>query len=366
MPSDFEDHVEVVIGGQVHSAWQHYEIESDLMTPADAWSVALSLPEMTLPEAVRQATSVQIRVGGDLVMTGTVDSRTHAVRKGLHNLDLSGRDSAAVLLDCSAAIFAAQEMTLEQVITKIVKPLGVRSFRIDADASMTREKVAIEPGETAWEALQRAAEGNGLWPWMEPDGTLVVGGPDYSVPPVASLVMRRDGIGNNILDVAEKDAPHERFSDVTVLTQSYANTSSAGRRSVKATVKDTGVSTYRPKVVVDHEASTEAIAAARARKVISDARVRGYELGVMVKGHRTSEGKLWTPGQRVHVQVEPLGIDGIYFVMSRRFSGLPQTTSLSLREDGAWVLQAHPRTLRRHGKKKAQPGKIIDVTGGGQ
>jgi prophage tail gpP-like protein len=66
--------------------------------------------------------------------------------------------------------------------------------------------------------------------------------------------------------------------------------------------------------------------------------------------------------------VEDLSIDGVFFIMARRFSGLPQMTTLSLREDGAWVLDAHPKSLRRHQgtkKKAAQPGRIIDLAPGG-
>lgn len=361
------DSVEILIGGRVHTTWSRYEIESDLLTPADAWMVSLEREDLQVPTSVREATTVQVRVGGDVVMQGVVDSRSHGVRKGLQHLDLRGRDGAAQLLDCSAPIWSAQELTLEQVVAKIVRPLGLTKIRIDADKTLTRDRVAIEPGETAWGALQRAAEANGLWPWFEPDGTLVVGGPDYSTPPVDTLIMRRDGQGNNVYDATEQVSMAERFSEVTVLGQAHATATRTGRNAVKATVKDSGVSIYRPRLVIDHEAVNETIAAARARKVISDSRVRGYQLSVSVRGHRTASGQLWRPGQRVRVQIEDLGINDTFFIMGRTFMGPPAMTALSLREDGAWVLAAHPKTLRRakvKGKKATGPGQIIDVTGG--
>jgi prophage tail gpP-like protein len=358
------DVVEVTIGGQVQSAWSRYEIDSDLMTPADAWSVSLQAKDLSLPAAVRAASTAQIRVGGDLVMTGQIDSRAHAIRKGQHSLELRGRDGAALLLDCSAPIFSAVEITLQEVITKVAKPLGISKVRIDADATMVTERVAIEPGESGWQAIQRAAEANGLWPWFEPDGTLVVGGPDYSVPPVAHLVLRRDGQGNNVLDVTEQADPVERFSDVTVLGQVSATSGRTGHPSVKGMVKDTGVSSYRPKVVVDHDAVNTQVAQARARKIISDARVKGYALNVTVKGHRTASGLLWKPGQRVHVEIEDFGLNAPMFIMSRRFSGLPAITTLKLHEDGAWVLAAHPKKLRH--KHQLGPGKILNLVGGAQ
>ncbi|MFX8035950.1 hypothetical protein ABTK80_20075, partial [Acinetobacter baumannii] len=93
---------------------------------------------------------------------------------------------------CSAPVFTSQNLTLDQVVAKIVMPLGVTKIRIDADNALRREKVSVEPGDTAWDALAHAAEANGLWPWFEPDGTLVVGGPDYNAAPVATLVHELD------------------------------------------------------------------------------------------------------------------------------------------------------------------------------
>lgn len=370
MPTDQAavDAVEVVLGGQAHRGWERYDIDSDLMTPADAWHVELAQTEIKLPPSVEIGAGVQVRVGGQTVLSGLLDDREHGVTKNGHSLMLSGRDAAGVLIDCSAPIFSAQKLDLEQIVAKVVRPLSIRKIRISAEKLLTREKVNVEPGDTAWDALKHAAEANGLWPWVDPDGTLVVGGPDYTTPVVDTLVMRLDGRGNNIEQVAEKRSQVPRYSDMTVLGQAYAVGLNDGRNNIKATVKDTGLKTYRPKVVVDHECISNAIASARGQKLLSDARIKGYELKLVVKGHRTAGGVLWTPGQRVAVQCEPLGLDGVYFIMARRLSGdraNGQQTHLSLREDGVWVLYAHPHARKhRRGKNSAGPGKIIDVSQG--
>ena len=367
MPADGLDHVEIIIAGRAHSGWSRYEVDSDLLTPADAWSVSIDQERLSVPSVVRDAVTAQIKVGGDLVMTGYVDARAQSVRRGVQRLDLRGRDAAALLLDCSAPIFSAQDLTLGQVLTKIVRPLGISRMSIQADTQLLRDRVSIEPGETAWSALQRAAEANGLWPWFEPDGTLVVGGPDYSVPPVANLVMRRDGQGNNVIEATESALASERFSEVTVLGQAHGTVARDGRNAIKAVVRDTGMTVHRPRVLVDHEATNETLANVRARKEITDARVRGYELTLLVQGHRTAAGALWTPGQRVHVEIEDLGINGVFFLMARRFTGLPQFTTLTLREDGAWVLYARPKSLKHKKVKGKKPAAVIvDVTGGVQ
>lgn len=168
MPTPSET-VSLLIGGKAHGKWESYDIDSDLMTPADAWQVSLGMPAGSWPDAVVEGAPVEVRVGNDTVMSGRVDEISDEVSHGSHTLSLSGRDGAAVLLDCSAPVFVASLVSLEQIITKIVRPLGVKKYRIDADSTLTRNKINVEPGDTAWDTLVHAAEANGLWPWFAPD-----------------------------------------------------------------------------------------------------------------------------------------------------------------------------------------------------
>lgn len=345
------------VGGIYHQAWGSYEIDSDLRTPADAWRFELDEPPSSLPAAVKEGALVTVTVGGDTVLTGRIDEIDDTIDKHSTNISISGRDLSAVLVDCSAPVFSARQLTLAQIAANIVKPLGITKIRIDADSTQLTEKVSVEPGDTAWDALQHAAEANGLWPWFDPDGTLVIGGPDYSKATIAALVMRTSGKGNNIERVSRVRSIAGRHSPVTVLGQSHGTESELAKHSLKASVKDSDLSVYRPLIVVDHDANNLAASRARARKIISDGRLEGLDLRVTVAGHRTDAGVLWTPGQRLRLICEPLGIAADYFLMGRRFSGgrhTPTTTDLSLKEDGAWVIDAHPHTRKhRVGKNKA-------------
>jgi prophage tail gpP-like protein len=285
-------------------------------------------------------------------------------------LTISGRDFAAILRDCSAPIFTAKQVTLAEVIANIVRPLGITKIRVDTSQDMPSwDKISVDPGDSAWDALAHSAEGEGLWPWFDPDGTLVVGGPDYNAPPVASLILREDGTGNNVEWFDEDESIAERYSDVTVLGQSHGTHVGTGKNALKVTVKDPGVSVYRPKVHVDHDAPNLAAVEARARKIISDSALQAHTLRASVRGHRTSDGVLWKPGQRVHVLWEEYGVDAVYFLMARRFTGGRPggtRTTLTLKEDGVWILDAHPHSGRKHRRKTDGPLSIIttDSSGG--
>ncbi len=366
MPTPLE--VSLLLDGREHADWTSYSIDSDLMVPADAWSFTIGPVQGDLPAALAEGREVKVKVAGQVVMSGRIDAIAHEADRQGRSLAINGRDGAAVLVDCSSPIFVARQVGLAEVIAKVVRPLGIDKYFVDAGKTGIRDKVNVEPGESAWDTLRHAAEANGLWPWFNPDGTLMVGRPDYSALPVATLVMKTDGRENNLVSLSETRDVSQRFSEVAVLGQSHGTASESGRHNIKTTVRDSGVAWYRPRIVTDHEADTVAVAQARGRKLVSDARLDGYTLIATVNGHAVDPAAarplLWGPGQRVHVVSEPHGIDDTFFVMARRFTGgreQPQRTILTLKEDGVWQIDAHPHQRRRRRGKNATPGKIVDL-----
>ncbi|OCJ24610.1 phage baseplate assembly protein [Serratia sp. 14-2641] len=396
--------VSIVIAGRLHSAWSRYQIDSDFLIPSDAWSVTLGLPGGTFPTYVERGAPVTVKIGTDTVMVGRVAKVQRRVSRQQMSLSLTGCDGAKVLVDCASPIFTSRQLSLEEVIANVVRPLGITHIRIDAESSIRSDKVAVEPGERAWDTLVRAAAGRGLWPWFEPDGTLVIGGPDYTTEPVATLVMNLDGRGNNILDLSDTSSIDGTYSELTILAQGHAQGSKSsaelgivevdtfsamaatdeagdedepdtassigspetGFHGLKAVVRDPTVPYYRPQVMVVGDADNLDQVRYRARKAMADARLSGYDLVAIVKGHRTEAGQLWKPGQRIRIKSEPHGIDSVYFLMGREFTGgRPDNTvtTLRLKEDGIWIPDAYPKK-RKTKKRKSKMNKelaIVDV-----
>lgn len=374
MPTQSE-RVELLIAGKMHRDWSNYEIDSDLLTPADAWHVSLGMSGGQMPPDVVVGALVEVRIGGDTVMTGRVDEIDHQISKASHSFSMSGRDGAAALVDCSAPVFVAKEVALKDLVAKIVSTFGIKKFRIDADSTRIREKINIEPGDSAWDALAHAAEANGLWPWFEADGTLVIGGPDYSTPVVATLILRRDGKGNNVISLGKQESIHGRYSEVTVLGQTHGTDIEQGKNALRGSWKDDGVNWHRPKIVTDHECDSTAVCVDRAHKLISDGRLNGLTLSAIVKGHRIvapgqpSDQMLWKPGMRIRVISEPHNIDAIFFLMARKFTisrSDGTRTALTLKEDGVWVPDAHPHKIKHRRGKNSLPGQIVNIPGPSQ
>ena len=360
------DTVIVSSNGYEHSRWQQYELDSDLFIPADDWSMTLATP-IAKPEApLRLWQKISVRLGNDVVLTGRIDRIQRRTVKGERSLSLSGRDMAGILCDCSAPIFTAQNVTLETVVSTIAKAFGLG--RVDITANGLREKVTIEPGMSAWDAIALACEMNGCHAWFTPDGSLVVGGPDYTTPPVATLVFDPDGEWSNILslDVTQNIAGY--YSDVTVLAQAHGTTGTRGKHAIKEAEADTllmesGI--YRPKIVVDGDAETAAYAAKRARKLIADGKFSALTIQATVRGHRAFDasgtGPVWTPGQRVRVISPPDYLDDIFFLSGRTFTGNDtdgQKTRLTLKLDNVWFPDAGKR---KKGSKAKGVGETVPV-----
>lgn len=376
MPSE---QVRIEVAGRSHDDWSSYEIDSDLLIPADSWHVRIGLLDGDMPADVFPGQAVIIRVGDDRVMTGVIDEIAHSVSKSGRDLQIAGRDRAALLVDCSAPIFTRKQCTLDEIITAVVRALGITQYEIRAGSvpkARRREKINVEPGDSAWAVLSNAAEALGLWPWFDPDGTLVVGGPDYSAPPVATLLMYRNEsrrARNNLISLNLRESVAGRYSHVTVLGQTHGTDSEQGKHALKFTAVDEGMPVYRPRIVIDHEADTPAICESRARKLIADTRLKGFTLSATVAGHRIyapgqpGHGALWQPGIRMRVISEPHYINGVYFLMARRFTGgrdQEPRTLLTLKEDKAWVLDAHPHKNRHRRGKNEATGQIVDLTKG--
>jgi prophage tail gpP-like protein len=392
-----QDVISLVIAGRSHSDWTNYRIDSDFLKPADAWQLSLGLPDKTFPADIVRGAVIKLQVGGETVLSGRIDSVRRIVSRQTYSLALTGRDDAAILVDCAAPVFSANQLTLDEVIEKIVRPLGIRNIRIQAASAPRNDKVTIEPGTRAWDALEKAAAGRGLWPWQAADGTLIVGGPDYSASPVATLVLKNDGTGNNVLSLEDNRSINGCFSELTALAQGHAraadsksstaplpmdiwdenggvvlkasgestNDSQTGSHNMKAVATDPTVGYYRPQIVTIGDTNNMEQVNYRAKKEMSDARLSGWDISAEVKGHRTADGILWEPGQRVRIVSEPHGLDAIFFLMGRQFSGgrNGQTTGLRFKEDGVWIPDAFPREKKRHhrGKKAKNDVAIVDV-----
>jgi prophage tail gpP-like protein len=346
--SNTNDTVSLLINGKAHQEWLTYSIDSNMLTLADDWNMLASFDMndpagAVIPPFIYEGATVKVTLGSDVILNGIVDTIDDDITKESRYFEMYGRDQGGLLLDCSAPLLSLQEMTLDQIIKNAVIPLGIQRVEYRAKLYAPRQKFHTEPGETVWEWLRSACEANQVWPWFAPDGTLIIGTPDYTTPPVGNLIMRFNGDGNNVLQMRRTRSITRSYSKVTVLGQSSGD-GDVGHNDIIGTATDPTMPLYRPLTVVDGNCETDDLATRRANKLMADGRMDRDHLVVTVAGHRVmtsgGTGQPWAPGMRVQVMSEPHAINAVYFVMRRKFhlSRDEQQTELFLIPDGTWIL----------------------------
>lgn len=369
----YENDVTVEVDGKAHNSWKSYDIDSDFLIPADAFKFDLGVPSNSTVLPDFSGAEVKVRINGELVMTGIVDTTQHTISKTNRTYSLNGRDRASILVDCSAPITNVKGLTVLDAVKKIVEPLGIKKVALRAENNPTLDKVDIDVGETAWNAAMCCANSAGLHLWFEPNGELIVGGADYSTPPVATLCCMKDGKRNNFEQADLTFDVSNRFSEVTFLAQSHGKQGQDNKNDLKWVYNDPEMTTYKPKTVVVSDVDNLEALQKWAKKYIADSVLEGFTLTIVVPDHKMQDGTLWQPGQRVHVICEEYEIDAIFFLMGRRFmlsrNGGTQT-ELRFKQDGIWTPDAYnakaEKARKRKGKKgKKNQGDLISTNGQG-
>ena len=356
----YENDVVVEIDGKSHNNWKSYDIDSDFLIPADAFAFDIGVPSDSTVLPDYSGAEVKVRINDTLVMTGIVDTVQHGISKTNRTYRLNGRDKASVLVDCSAPITNVKGLTVLDAVKKIVEPLGIKQVQLKAENNPFLDKVDIDVGETAWNAAMRCANSAGLHLWFEPNGVLIVGGADYSTPPVATLCCMKDGSQNNFEQADLSFDVSNRFSEITFLAQSHGKQGQDNKNDLKWVYKDSEMTTYKPKTVVVSDVDNLEALQKWAKKYIADSILEGFTLTIIVPDHKMQDGTLWQPGQRVHVICEEYDIDAIFFLMGRRFMLSRQggtQTELRFKQDGIWTPDAYSAKAEKARKRKGKKGK---------
>ncbi|MDH5753328.1 MAG: hypothetical protein OEZ59_13035, partial [Deltaproteobacteria bacterium] len=162
----------------------------------------------------------------------------------------------------------------------------------------------VEPGETAFECLERAARMRGALLISTGAGAVEItrAGTDS-----IDTVLER---GVNILAARGQLSHRDRFSEYTVLGQAAGDDSGFGvvASEPKGTAQDAGVSRTRPLTVLSESPGGLADMKTRAEWERAVRLGRSSQVVITVQGWEHSGG-LWEPNTRVKVRDDWLGLD---------------------------------------------------------
>lgn len=359
------------IGGYEIRGWDAISIDSQIDTPAENWSFKLfQVDGEPLPTDIAGAKDIQIFYNKELVLTSIADKVAEAVSRDGYGLEISGRDLAGQLIDCSVPIFSGRQLTLEALLSQYVLAgdLGskIHNVRIQ-DNAWLKNKVSVEPGESLWDAIAKAAAVTGQHVWMEPNGTLTIGDPfaqPYTVQAPLRLMKPLDN-SNNVLDLSYVNDVSSVFSEIKILGQD-----NKGSHVLSSIGSNTQYVFNRLKIISMGDVETKTEADAALNKIKKDNDLQAYALDVTVSGW-TIDGKVWTPGWHLNLETNALSnatakwaVYGRTLTLSRNEG---KTTKLRMKRQGDWaqpLLHKEPKAKKTSKRKKNNKDK--DKTTGAQ
>lgn len=333
--------IRLEIGGYSISSWDSISIDSQIDTPSENWCFTLFQEDGSpLPKDIAGAKNIKVYYNNELVLTSIADRVTEAVSRDGYGLQIAGRDLVGQLIDCSVPIFNGRQITLEELLSKFVSDGDFKSVIHDVkvqDNAWLKNKISIEPGESLWDSIAKAAQVTGQHVWLEPNGTLVVGDPfanPYQVQTSLRLIKSLDNT-NNLLDLEYDNDVSGVFSEIKVLSQD-----ASGNHILAESETKTQYAFNRLKIVTLGDVETKAEAEAALAKIKKDNDLEAYSLSTTFDGW-TVDGKIWTPSWHVNVETNVISnatakwaVYGRTLLLSRQQG---KTTKLRLKRQSDWA-----------------------------
>jgi len=299
--------VDLSVGGQSYGGWKSMQVMRSIKALAGGFTLGVTDNWTgSGPLIIRPGDLCELKIGGKAIITGYVDTLSNALDAGGHAITVAGRDKTADLVDCSAVVGQGEILNqdLAEIARAMAKPFGVEvKTEVAAGAAFTN--FSIQPGETVFNALDRAAKLRGLL--FTSDGT-------------GALVLTRIGVkrasgalieGKNIKQITLSADVKERFSEYVTLGQSTGTDENHGAAAahVKAEARDATVSRYRPLVVVAEDQANTADALLRAEWEAMTRAANSSTVQVTVQGFEQQDGgPLWAINELVALDSPTMGL----------------------------------------------------------
>lgn len=283
-----------------------------------------------------------VHIGNDQVISGFIDKISPQFAASAHGIRVSGRDAGADLVDCSAVNRPGQWKGLNaaQLAAELARPFNV-PVTAEGDVGAPFETWKLEPGEKAFDCLDRALKQRELFACPDGKGGIVI----------LKIGSRENGgrleQGVNVLSASLDADMTQRFSEYIVQGQQPGKDDRFGLAAcaVTAECRDAAVRRYRPMIIKAENSVDAAGARQHAAWECSVRAGRAVTVRVTVQGFRQNgvgleqSGPLWQINAMTDVKLPYLRLEQRLLaskVTFRRSLSGGSTTELELRDPAAF------------------------------
>lgn len=332
-----EERVTIIIDGVRWSGWKSCQVARGVDSMAGAFSLGLCdrWQEGASPVPLAPGMKCRVCAGEDTLITGYIDTVENSISHAEHGITVTGRDASADLVDCSAVHAPGlwKGSSLLGIASAIAAPFGV-PVALEAGDGGDVPSFAIEPGESAAEAMQRLIKERELL--AMPDG---LGGLRLAkMGAKSSSTVLAQGV--NVLEATARYDGTRRYSRYICTGQKQGSDSAFGKAcSVRGEVQDGEVARYRPLLLRPSHQGSAAFMRQRALWEMNCRRAASAAVSVKVQGWRDDDGYLWEPGSMAEASIPCLGLACSLLIASVTFSqGAEGSTAvLELRDKASYA-----------------------------
>lgn len=332
--------ITLYVNGRVYGGWKQATITRSL----DAVAGKFDLVAMDRWDAKAERWTIfpgdecQVKIDGQALITGYVDKAGPSYDPESHGIKILGRDKTADLVDCSAIVKGSElrGLTLDGIVRALAKPFGV-GVVAQVNSGPAFPSFGIQPGETAWEAIERAARQRFMVVTTDGQGNAVIA--DIGTTRAHDALVE----GQNIKAASAEYDYSQRFSEYIVKGQAAAQNDGwePAAVAVESRATDPNVKRYRPKIINAETQASDGSAGNRAQLEAASRAGKSTKITVTVQGWTMSNGELWPLNSLVRVRSpllsmdEDLVISEVKFVVSDS-NGI--TTEMQLTRPDAYLL----------------------------
>lgn len=300
------------VNGREFAGWKSARVTRGIESVSGSFELAVSdrWAGQAVAWPIVEEDECTLILEGEHVITGHVDRRTLSLGAEDHSLTVSGRDLAGALVDCSAVLkkWEFLGVPLLALAKKLAEPFGIKvTLQPGLLPPAPPAKLTVDPGDTAFDALERACRLCGVLPISDGKGGVVLTRAG-SVRCGTALVQ-----GENVLSASARFDGAGRFRRYIVTgqhpgTDDWDGATVAG---VRGEASDPNVRRASRVLLIRAEGGVTIEHAKRRAQWEAKVRAaRGDGITVRVQGWTQGDGKLWPVNARVPVQLPFLGVEG--------------------------------------------------------
>jgi len=298
--------VSVLLEGQSFHGWKTVSISKSLESVCNEFSILLDdkFDGLNTAWPLKPDTNIRIGIGTERVFTGRIEVVDPSFDAEGRSFTIAGRSNAGDIVDCShEGPTEYKNISLAKLAEEMVKPFGLKVFLSVVPKLI--EKFAVKPGETVFEAIDRAARLQGFF-WIATRGgnirlTRAARARSFSTLEQDVNVLAAGAVYNS----------SKRYSKYIVKGQSEGLEDFFGKNASQpeGIARDNGVKRNRPLIIIAESTIDGAKAKTRAEWESSTRLAQMARVRVTTDSWRQADGSLWGLNQLIKVKSSYLGLD---------------------------------------------------------